>query len=259
MLTTIVVGVLALAAGVGLGYLIRRNLASGKLAGAEREAEKTVKDARREAETILKEAKLEAKEEVHRVRGEVEAELRDRRAELTGAEQRMVQREEQLEARALEQDRRDQSLRDREANTQQLAEQLEGERRQVVETLERVAGMSTAQARETLLQRTEDDARHDMAKLVRQVEEEARREADRRARNVLALSIQRTAADHVAETTVSVVQPADRRHEGPHHRPRGAQHPRLRERRPASTSSSTTRRRRSSSRASTRCAARSPG
>jgi ribonuclease Y len=210
MVTTILVAVLALAAGVGLGYLIRRNLASGKLAGAEREAEKLVRDARREAETLLKEAKLEAKEEVHRVRGEVEAELRDRRTELAGAEQRMVQREEQLEARALEQDRRDQSLRDREANTQKLADELEESRREVLETLERISGMSTAQAREALLQRTEEEARHDMAKIVRQVEEEARREADRRARNILSLSIQRTAANHVAETTVSVVNlPSD--------------------------------------------------
>ncbi len=81
-----------------------------------------------------------------------------------------------------------------------------------------------------LLKQIEDDARHDMAKLVRSVEEEARREADRRARNILSLSIQRTAANHVAETTVSVVASAVRRHEGPHHRPRGPQHPRPRER-----------------------------
>jgi ribonuclease Y len=206
----VVVGVLALAAGVGLGYLVRRNLASSKMAGAEREAEKLVRDARREAETLLKEAKLEAKEEVHKVRGEVEAELRERRSELTSAEQRMLQREEQLDARALEQDRRDQSLRDREANTQKLADELEAAHREAVATLERISAMSTAQARETLLKQTEDDARHDMAKLVRQVEEEARRESDRRARNILSLSIQRTAANHVAETTVSVVNlPSD--------------------------------------------------
>ena len=207
---TVLVAVLALAAGAGLGYLIRRYLASGKLAEAEREAEGLLRDARREAETLLKEAKLEAKEEVHKVRGEVEAELRERRSELASIEQRLLQREEQLEARALEQDRRDQSLRDREATTQKLADELEALRAEAVAGLERISGMSTAQARETLLKQVEDEARHDMARLVRQVEEEARREADRRARNILALSIQRTAATHVAETTVSVVNlPSD--------------------------------------------------
>jgi ribonucrease Y len=206
----VVVAVLALAAGVGLGYLIRRNLASGKLAGAEREAEQTLRDARREAETLLKEAKLEAKEEVHKVRAEVEEEVRGRRNEVAAAEQRLMQREEQLEARALEQDRREQSLHDRETNVQQLTDELDAARGEAVATLERISGMSTAQARETLLKQTEDDARHDLARLVRQVEEEARREADRRSRNILSLSIQRTAANHVAETTVSVVNlPSD--------------------------------------------------
>jgi ribonuclease Y len=207
---TVVYVVLALAAGVGLGYLIRRYLASGKLAVAEQEAEKVLRDARREADTLLKEARLEAKEEVHKVRSEVEDELRDRREELAKAEQRLVQREEQLEARALEQDRRDQSLRDREANTQKLTEELEAAHSDAVRQLERIAGLSQSQAREMLLKQTEEDARHDMARLVRQVEEEARREADRRARNILSLSIQRTAANHVAETTVSVVNlPSD--------------------------------------------------
>ena len=207
---TIVLVVLALAAGVGLGYLVRRSLASGKLAGAEREAEQTLRDARREADTLLKEAKLEAKEEVHKVRAEVEEEVRGRRNEVAAAEQRLMQREEQLEARALEQDRREQSLHDREDNVQKLTDELGAARDEAVATLERISGMSTAQARELLLKQTEDDARHDMAKLVRQVEEEARREADRRARNILSLSIQRTAANHVAETTVSVVNlPSD--------------------------------------------------
>ncbi|MCU0258985.1 MAG: ribonuclease Y [Solirubrobacteraceae bacterium] len=202
---TVLYVVLALAVGVGLGYLIRRYLASSSLANAEREAERVQRDARREAETVLKEARLEAKEEVHRVRTEVETELRDRRAEVAALEQRMVQREEQLEARAADQERRDQSLRDREANTERLTDELNAARDEAVAALERISGLSPAQARDLLLKQVEDDARHDMAKLVRQVEEEARREADRRARNILSLSIQRTAANHVAETTVTVV------------------------------------------------------
>src|SRR5450759_4020145 len=167
----IVVGLVGLAVGVVAGYLIRRNLASGKLAGAEREAEKLLRDAKREAETIVKEARLEAKEEVHKVRSEVEAELRDRRQ---------------------------QSLRDRDANSQRVADELQIAHDEALIQLERISGLSAAQAKDMLLKQTEDEARHEMAKLVRQVEEEARREADRRARNILSLTIQRTAANPCA-------------------------------------------------------------
>ena len=202
--------VVGLAVGVVAGYLIRRNLASGKLAGAEREAEVVLRDARREAETVVKEARLEAKEEVHRVRSEVESELRDRREEVTKTEQRMIQREEQLEARALEQDRREQSLRDREATAQRMADELGEAHAKAMLQLEHISGLTQAQATEMLLKQAEDEARHDMARMIRQVEEEARRESDRRSRNILSLSIQRTAANHVAETTVSVVNlPSD--------------------------------------------------
>jgi ribonuclease Y len=196
--------------GGAAGYLVRRNLASTKMANAEREAEKLLKDARREAENTLKEARLEAKEEAHRVRGEIEGELRDRREELSKAEARQLQRDEQLDSRAAELERREQSLRDRDVNTQKLADEIHGAHEEAMIQLERISGMSAAQAKDALLKQTEDEARHEMAKLVRQVEEEARREADRRARNILSLSIQRTAANHVAETTVSVVHlPSD--------------------------------------------------
>src|SRR5450756_1613858 len=202
--------VVGLAVGVVAGYLIRRNLAAGKLAGAEREAEKLLREAKREAETIVKEARLEAKEEVHKVRSEVEAELRDRREEVGKAEQRLLQRDEQLDSHAAEQDRREQSLRDRDANSQRVADELQIAHDEALIQLERISGLSAAQAKDMLLKQTEDEARHEMAKLVRQVEEEARREADRRARNILSLTIQRTAANHVAETTVSVVNlPSD--------------------------------------------------
>ena len=202
--------VVALVVGLGLGYIGRRYLAKGQLANAERETEKVLRDARREAETILKEARLEAKEEVHRVRTEIEAEVRERRAELAKSEQWVQQREEVVEARALELDRRDQSVRDRESDVVQLRDRLKELQAEQIATLERVSGLTVAQARDMLLQQTEEEARHEMARLIRTVEDEARREAERRSRNILSLSIQRTAANHVAETTVSVVNlPSD--------------------------------------------------
>ena len=136
----------------------------------------------------------------------MEGELRERREELGKAEQRMLQREESIDARAAEQDRREQSIRDRDANSQRLSDELTNTHAEAMIQLERISGLGKAMLNE----QTEDEARHEMAKLVRQVDEEAHREADRRARNVLSISIQRTAANHVAETTVSVVNlPSD--------------------------------------------------
>ena len=146
--------VVGLVVGVAVGYFIRRNLASSKLAGAEREAEKLLKDSRREAETIVKEARLEAKEELHRVRSEVESDLRDRREELTNAEQRMLQREQAIDSRGAEQDRREQSIRDRDANSQRMSDEINNAHAEAMIQLERISGLSAAQAKEMLLKQT---------------------------------------------------------------------------------------------------------
>jgi len=196
---------IGLAVGAAVGYFVRKYLTDTRLKGAQGEAQRLLHDAQREAETTVKEARLEAKEEIHKVRGEVENELRDRRLEMKAAEERAAQREEQLEKRAAELERRDEQIFEREEQTAALAEQLKAAQAEQVAALERISGLSTTQARDMLLRQTEEDSRHDMARLVRSVEDEARREADRRARNILSLSIQRTAANHVAETTVSVV------------------------------------------------------
>ena len=196
--------VVALAAGAAAGYLIRRYLVDTRLKGAQGEAQRVLRDAEREAETTVKEARLEAKEELHKVRSEVEADLRERRLELKTSEDRVTQREEQIERRAGELERRDEQVGEREAQAAALAERLKDAHAQQTAALERISGLTGAQAKEMLLKQTEDEARHDMAKLIRSIEEEAKHEADRRARNILSLSIQRTAANHVAETTVSV-------------------------------------------------------
>jgi ribonucrease Y len=197
--------VVALVAGVAAGYLVRRYTVDNRLKGAQGEAQSVLREAQREAETVVKEARLEAKEELHKVRSEVEGDLRERRLELKTSEDRVAQREEQLERRAAELERRDQQIFEREEQTATLAEQLKVAHAQQTAELERISGLTGAQAKEMLLRQTEEDARHDMAKLLRSVEDEAKREAERRARNILSLSIQRTAANHVAETTVSVV------------------------------------------------------
>jgi ribonucrease Y len=145
----------------------------------------------------------DAAEELIRLRERLEGELAQRRAEITRLEERILQREESLERRLLEVDSRERATNELELKLERTAEEH-------LRALERVAGMSRANARQALLKELQDDARHDAARLVRQIEEEARRDAGRRVRSILATSMQRLAAGHAAETTVSVVElPSD--------------------------------------------------
>jgi ribonuclease Y len=139
------------------------------------------------------------------VREEIDAELRERRAEIARIEERLITKEEAVEVRLEETSRRERSLEDRSRNLDSEAEKLKTSKREQIRELERVASLSTSQARQILLKELEDELRHDSAKLVHQIEEEARREADRRARSILATCMQRLAGAQASETTVSVV------------------------------------------------------
>lgn len=200
--------VLALALGaIGIagGYLLRKYVGEAKITSAEQEASKILESAERQAETTKKEALVEVKDELHRLRTDVENELRDRRNELTQLEKRVLQREESLDDKLKDVSRREQSVADREIHYGQRLEEIEALKAEQEKVLESVSGLTQSDARDLILKRTEEDVRHDMAKMVRSIEEEARREGDRRARNILSLCIQRTASSHVADTTVSVV------------------------------------------------------
>ncbi|MHB1343374.1 MAG: ribonuclease Y [Thermoleophilia bacterium] len=192
--------------GIAVGYLLRKYVGEAKITSAEQEAVKIVENAERQAETTKKEALVEVKDELHRLRTDAEDELKERRNELTGIEKRVLQREEGLDEKQKELSRREQAVTDREAHYRSVLEEVEALKIEEQRALEGISGLTQSDARDLILKRTEEDVRHDMAKMVRSVEEEARREGDRRARNVLSLCIQRTAASHVAETTVSVVQ-----------------------------------------------------
>ncbi len=201
---------LALAAGVVVGYFAHARMGAGRLADAQREADRILQDAGREAEAQMKEARVTAREELLAQRSESEREISDRRAEVAKLEERLAARETASETKAEELARREQSITDRDVHAKQLQEELKIARDAELAELERVSSMTAAQARDLLLERTEETSRKQMAKLVRAVEEEAKLEADRRARNILSVAIQRTASGHTAETTVSVVQlPSD--------------------------------------------------
>jgi ribonuclease Y len=197
---------LALAGGACAGVLIEHGRRRGRIGDAEREAERILEDARRQADAQVKEARVTAREELLAQRTEQERDLAERRAEIIKIEERLAANQGQLESTLEELARRDQSISDREVHAKQLQEELKIARDAQVAELEKIAGMSAAQGREALMTKVEEECRGDMAKVVRRIEEEARLESDKRARNILSVAIQRTASGHTAETTVSVVQ-----------------------------------------------------
>ncbi|MHB1465460.1 MAG: ribonuclease Y [Thermoleophilia bacterium] len=204
-MTVVLIAIVVAIVSLGAGFFLRKVFADTKLASLELDSEKVKAEAAREIETIRRTADVEAREKLQQIREEAENELKQRRAEVLKGEQRLEDKEKMLTDRERDLQRREQSLADREVNTKRVSEELEQALKEQRQQLERVSGLTSIQAKDLLLKQVEEEARHDMAKLIRFVEEEAKRESDRRARNILSLSIQRTAANHSAETTVSVV------------------------------------------------------
>jgi ribonucrease Y len=165
-----------------------------------------VEDAEREAEAVRREAQIEAREQAVSLRAEIDKELGDRREAVLKIEERVLAKEEEIERKLLELGRKDQGLADRETHLRQLQEEMKQAKTAQQEALERVAGMTLQEAKAYLLERGEELVRHDLARRVRMLEEEARAESKRRARNLVADALQRVAASHAAETTVSVVE-----------------------------------------------------
>ncbi len=201
----IVVVLVVAVIGAVAGFFARKYLGEAKIASAEAAAQKIVEDAEHKAETLQREARVELKDELHQLRTEAEAEIKERRQELVTLENRLLSREEGLDELQKDMTRREQSVSDREAHYRKVLEEVEAAQAEQQRQLEQIAGLTKDQAAELILKRTEDEVRHDMAKLVRSIEDEARHEGERRAKDILSICIQRTAASHVADTTVSVV------------------------------------------------------
>ncbi|GGJ04500.1 ribonuclease Y [Alicyclobacillus cellulosilyticus] len=195
----------ALSVGFGGGYYVRRSLAEAKIGAAEAKALEILEAAQRDIEAKQKEALLEAKEEAHRIRQEAEREIRERRAELQKLERRVLQKEEVLDRKLEAVDRKAEALREREQEIEQLRAEISELHAQQVRELERISGLTRESAREIILANVERESRHDAALLMKEIEQEARMEANKRARDIIATAIQRCAADHAAEITVSVV------------------------------------------------------
>ncbi len=212
MIEYLIIGIVALAAGAGIGLLIKGKAATGKVRGAEADAARIISNAEREAETKLKEAALEAKDRIYQARVEFERETKDKRQELQNQERRLNQKEENLEKktdtvekRETETGRREKELVSREKVAQEKEQQYEQGLREQREMLERIASMTAEEAKRQLMLAMEDEAKYEAARTVKRIEDEAKDEADKKSKHIISLAIQRYASDYVAEATVSVL------------------------------------------------------
>src|SRR4051794_19348959 len=177
---------------------------SSKLAAARRTRQLLLEDARREADALRREAQLEAKEEAVSLREQVEEELKERQVESVRLQGQLTSHESELRRRETELERREQGVTDREMHAKALQEELKSAKDRELLELERVSGMTVNEAKQEVLTRSEELVRHELARRVRQLEEEAQSEARRRARNLAADALQRGAAGHAAGATASL-------------------------------------------------------
>ena len=187
-----------------------KNDANSKIGNADAKAREIIDDALKTAETTKKEALLEVKEESIRTKNELEKETKERRAELQRYEKRVLSKEEAVEKRSEAIERKEAAFSAREEAMKQREAKVEELGKQRVQELERISGLTSEQAKEYLLKTVEDDVKHDTAKMIKELENQAKEESDKKAKEFVVTAIQRCAADHVAETTISVVQlPSD--------------------------------------------------
>ncbi|ANK66621.1 ribonuclease Y [Loigolactobacillus backii] len=208
----IILAVIMLVVGLILGYVLRKQFLEKQLDAARTTADSIIADAKKEAKTKKKEALLEAKDENHRYRAEVENELKERRADVTKQENRLIQREETIDRKDDTLDKKERSLEDKEnkiSARQQLIDEKQKEVSSLIEKqqteLERVAALSKDDARKILMDQMKSDLSDERAVMIKESEDKAKEEADRKAKSLIAYAIQRSVADSVSETTVSVV------------------------------------------------------
>ena len=207
-IAAVVAVVLAIASGLisfRLGISYRKKIAEAEIGSAEAEAKKIVDEAIKTAENKKRESLLSAKEEIMKNRNEVEKELKERRGEISRQERRLQQKEEALDKKTESLEKKEETLSRKIKEADEEKEKVAGIHKAQIELLERLSGLTAEEAKEYLLRNIEDEVRHEAAMMIKEIETQAKEEADKRAKNIISAGIQRCAADHVAETTVSVV------------------------------------------------------
>ncbi|MDD6211690.1 MAG: ribonuclease Y [Clostridiales bacterium] len=210
MTTTIIAVVIAICVTAAITWFVasayRTQIYEKKIGTAEDKSREIIDKALREAETKKREALLEAKEENMKAKNELEKESRERRAELQKSERRLVNKEESLDKKLEAMERKENSFAAREEKLNKKAQEVEAMLAKEQEELERISGLTSEQAKAYLLQTVEEDVKHDTARMIKELDARAKEEAYKKAREYIITAIQKCAADHVAETTISVVQ-----------------------------------------------------
>jgi ribonuclease Y len=201
----IILVLIGLIIGVLVGWVTRKILAEKTIGSAEIEAKRIKQNATVEAEAKKREAIVEAKEEVMQIRNDMDKEIRERRNELQRLERRVLQKEETLERKVEVLERREENLQRKEADVEKQKRELSDLLAKQIAELERLSGLTPEEAKQILLKAVEDEVRYESAIMIKEIETRAKEEAEKRAKDIISLAIHRCAADHVAESTVSVV------------------------------------------------------
>ena len=187
------------------GILYRKKVAEKQIGSAEEEAKRIINEAIKGGENKKREMLLEAKEEIHKSRSEYEREVKERRAEVSKQERRLQQKEEALDKKIDLHEKKEDELAKRIAAIDKKQEEVESLKRSQMEVLEKISGLTQEEAKAYILKGVEENVRHETAMKIKEIEAQMKEEADQTAREIIATAIQRCAADHAAETTVSVV------------------------------------------------------
>ncbi len=205
LIACIVTALVCLVIGFFGGIIYRKKVGESEIGSAEQEAARILDKAEKDAETTKKEALLEAKEEILRQKTESEKEIKDRRREVSKLEQRLTSKEETLERKMESLEKKDEALNRKIKENESKLEEIEQIKQQHIEQLEKIAQLSAEEAKRELVERVESEARHESAMKLAEIEAQLKEDADEKAKNIISLAIQRCAADHVSEATVSVV------------------------------------------------------
>ena len=201
----IIVGIICAIIGIIIGFFIRKSISESKIGSAEIEAKRIIEDANQKAETRKREILVEAKDEAHKLRNEYERENKERRNEIQRNEKRLIKKEEMLDSKSLVVEKKDEMLQKKLKEIEIKQDKLEAIHQRQIEELEKISGLSTEDAKNILINNIKREAEQEAAIAVKEIERESKETAERKAREIITYAIQKCSADHVAETTVSVV------------------------------------------------------
>lgn len=205
IIVTILAVIIAVIVGGAAGYMARKRSAEAQIGSAEQEALKIVSDAEAKGEARKKELMLEAKEDIHRLRQELDRDTKERWSEISRQERRVVQKEENLDRKLDSVEKKEEQLARKESRIDKMQQAVDEMHAKQKTELERISGLTSDEAKTILMAETEEELKHEKAVKIKEYEQQTKDEADKKARDILSIAIQRCAADHVAETTVSVV------------------------------------------------------